>query len=92
MHDQFSQAAARSPAEDDIKALLAQLPPLPERSFPTFSRQEIQDALAVTGNGSTPGPDRITWELLKSALQINGAPEGLCYLFNQIRASGVWPS
>ncbi|KAF8677821.1 hypothetical protein AX14_004778 [Amanita brunnescens Koide BX004] len=92
MHDQFSQAAARSPAEDDIRALLGQLQPLPERSFPPFSRQEIHDAVAITSNGSTPGPDRITWELLKSALQINGAPEGLCYLFNQVRASGVWPS
>ena len=92
MHDQFSQAAARSPAEDDIRALLGQLQLLPERSFPPFSHQEIHDAVAITGNGSTPGPDRITWELLKSALQINGAPEGLCYLFNQVRASGVWPS
>ncbi|KAF8730035.1 hypothetical protein AX14_005799 [Amanita brunnescens Koide BX004] len=26
------------------------------------------------------------------AFQVNGAPEGLCHLFNQIRLSGVWPS
>ncbi|KAF8691572.1 hypothetical protein AX14_002779 [Amanita brunnescens Koide BX004] len=94
MHSQFSQAAARSPSEEDIKSLLEPLHPLPERSFPEFSCQEVRDAIALTGNGNglAPGPDRITWELLKMAFQVNNAPEGLCHLFNQIRASGVWPS
>ena len=92
MHSQFSQAAARSPSEEDIESLLESLPPLPERSFPHFSCQEIHDAIALTSNKSAPGPDRITWELLKMAFQVNGAPEGLCHLFNQIRSSGVWPS
>ena len=92
MHKQFSQAAVRSPSENDIKVLLERLPPMPERSFPEFSRQEIYDAIALTGNRSAPGPDHITWELLKSALQVNGAPEGLCHMFNQIRSSGVWPT
>ena len=92
MHEQFSQAASRSPSEDDIKALLDSLPDLPERSFPEFSCQEVHDAIALTGNNSAPGPDRITWELLKTAFQVNGAPEGLCHLFNQIRLSGTWPS
>ncbi|KAF8691631.1 hypothetical protein AX14_002742 [Amanita brunnescens Koide BX004] len=92
MHNQFSQAAIRSPSEEDINSLLEALPPLPERSFPEFSCQEIHDAIALTGNGSAPGPDRITWELLKMAFQVNNAPEGLCHLFNQIRRSGVWPS
>ena len=92
MHEQFSQAASRSPAEDDIIALLESLPILPERSFPEFSCQEVHDAIALTNNNSAPGPDRITWELLKMAFQVNGAPEGLCHLFNRIRASGTWPS
>ncbi|KAF8639062.1 hypothetical protein AX14_010125, partial [Amanita brunnescens Koide BX004] len=92
MHRQFSQAAARSPSEDDISTLLEPLPALPERSFPGFSCQEVHDAVALTGNNSAPGPDHITWELLKAALQVNGAPEGLCHLFNAIRASGVWPT
>ncbi|KAF8691094.1 hypothetical protein AX14_002807 [Amanita brunnescens Koide BX004] len=77
MHRQFSQAAAKSPSEEDIKSLLESLPSLPERSFPAFSCQEVHDAIALTGNGSAPGPDRITWELLKTAFQVNGAPEGL---------------
>ena len=92
MHRQFSQAATRSPSEDDIATLLEQLPALPERSFPDFSCQEVHDAVALTGNNSAPGPDHITWELLKTSLQVNGAPEGLCHMFNVIRASGVWPT
>ncbi|KAF8675654.1 hypothetical protein AX14_005044, partial [Amanita brunnescens Koide BX004] len=92
MHKQFSQAAARSPSEENIKSLLEPLPALPERSFPEFSCQEVHDAIALTGNNSAPGPDRITWELLKAAFQVNGAPEGLCHMFNQIRSSGVWPT
>ena len=92
MHAQFSQAAARSPSGEEIKTLLEMLPALPERSFPPFSCQEIQDAVSLTSNSSAPGPDHITWELLKRALQVNGAPEGLCHLFNQIGSSGVWPS
>ncbi|KAF8661440.1 hypothetical protein AX14_007234 [Amanita brunnescens Koide BX004] len=92
MHEQFSQAAACSPSEKNIEDLLESLESLPERSFPNFSCQEVHDAITLTGNGSAPSPDRITWELLKNVLQVNGAPEGLCYLFNQIKASGVWPS
>ena len=92
MHKQFSQAATRSPSEDNVKALLALLPAMPERSFPEFSCQEVHDAIALTGNNSAPGPDHITWELLKAVLQVNGALEGLCHMFNQIRSNGVWPT
>ncbi|KAF8670793.1 hypothetical protein AX14_005802 [Amanita brunnescens Koide BX004] len=92
MHKQFSQAAARSPSDEDIRSLLEPLPSLAERSFPEFSCQEVRDAIALTGNGSAPSPNRITWELLKMACQVNNAPEGLCHMFNQIRSSGTWPS
>ncbi|KAF8646423.1 hypothetical protein AX14_009081 [Amanita brunnescens Koide BX004] len=92
MHKQFSQASARSPSEEDMKSLLESILSLPERSFPEFSCQEVRDAITLTGNGSAPGPDRITWELLKMAFQVNGALEGLCSLFNEIWSSGTWPS
>ncbi|KAF8634021.1 hypothetical protein AX14_010691 [Amanita brunnescens Koide BX004] len=92
MHNQFSQAAAHSPSEEGVESLLEAIRPLPERSFPEFSCQEIHDAIALTSNASAPGPDRITWEILKMAFQVHNAPEGLCHLFNQIRVSGVWPS
>ena len=54
--------------------------------------QEVYDAVALTGNNSAPGPNRITWELLKAAFQVSNAPEGLCHMFNRIRSSGVWPT
>ncbi|KAF8657821.1 hypothetical protein AX14_007828, partial [Amanita brunnescens Koide BX004] len=92
MHAQFSQAAARPISGEDVRKLLEALPALPERSFPPFSRQEIQDAISLTSNSSAPGPDHVTWELLKRALLVNNAAEGLCHLFNQISSSGTWPS
>ncbi|KAF8665198.1 hypothetical protein AX14_006623 [Amanita brunnescens Koide BX004] len=92
MHNQFSQAAARSPSEEGVESLLEAIRPLPERSFPEFSCQEVHDAIALTSNASAPGPDCITWEILKMAFQVRDAPEGLCHLFNQIKVSGVWPS
>ncbi|KAF8660927.1 hypothetical protein AX14_007307 [Amanita brunnescens Koide BX004] len=58
MHKQFSQAATRAPPDDDISSLLAQLPSLPERSFPEFSCQEISDMIALTGNDGLPSQRR----------------------------------
>ncbi|KAF8680852.1 hypothetical protein AX14_004444 [Amanita brunnescens Koide BX004] len=92
MHAQFSQAAAFSPSEEDVQATLSLLDPMVTRDFPRLSDQEICDALSLTGSNSAPGPDRITWEILKVALQVNGAIEGLCHLFNSIRDTGTWPS
>ena len=92
MHEQFSKAAALSPSEDDVWSTLSQLDPMPARDFPRFSEQELRDALGLTGSNSAPGPDRITWEILKTALEVNRAVKGLCHLFNRIRATGTWPS
>ena len=92
MHNQFSKASASSPSEEDILSTLDQLETMPARDFPQFSEQEIRDALGLTGSNSAPGPDRITWEILKIALGVNGAIKGLCHLFNCIRATGTWPS
>ncbi|KAF8648470.1 hypothetical protein AX14_008791 [Amanita brunnescens Koide BX004] len=92
MHKQFSKAAAFSPSEDDTWSTLSQLDPMPVRDFPQFSEQELRDALGLTGSNSAPGPDRITWEILKTALDVNGAIKGLCYLFNRIHVTSMWPS
>ncbi|KAF8658885.1 hypothetical protein AX14_007702 [Amanita brunnescens Koide BX004] len=92
MHKQFSKASASSPSEEDILSTLDQLETMPAGDFPRFSEQELRNALGLTGSNSAPGPDRITWEILKVALGINGAIEGLCHLFNCIRATGTWPS
>ena len=92
MHDQFSKAAKHSPSEEDAQDLLSSLEPMPTRDFPPFATQEVLDAIALTGNNSAPGPDGISWELLKRAFQVQGAPEGTCHLFNCIRSSGCWPT
>ena len=65
---------------------------MPTRGFPPFATQEVLDAIALTGNNLAPGPDGISWELLKRAFQVQGAPEGICHLFNCIRSSGCWPT
>ena len=65
---------------------------MPARDFPRFSEQELRDALGLTGSNSAPGPDCITWEILKTALDVNGAIKGLCHLFNRICATGTWQS
>ena len=92
MHDQFSKAAKHSPSEEDAQELLNGLSPMPTREFPPFATQEVLDAITLTGNNSAPGPDGISWELLKRAFQVQGAPEGVCHLFNRIRSSGYWPT
>ena len=92
MHKQFSKAAASSPSEEDVWSTISRLEFMPARDFPRFSEQEIRDALSLTGSNSAPGPDRITWELLRTALDVNGAITGLGHLFNRIRATGTWPS
>ena len=91
MHDQFSKASKHSPSEDDARDLLHGLSPMPPRAFPPFSTQEVLDAIALTGSNLAPGPDGISWELLKRAFQVQGAPKGTCHLFNCIRSSGRWP-
>ena len=57
MHAQFSKATSRAPTLESISLTLEQLDPLPVREFPAFSRQEIHDTIALTGNNSAPGPD-----------------------------------
>ena len=92
MHKQFSKAAVFSPSEEDVWSTINRLEVMPARDFPRFSEQEIRDALSLTGSNSAPGPDRITWETLRTALDVNGAITGLGHLFNCIRATGTWPS
>jgi len=52
---------------------------------------EITQALQSTSNTSAPGPDHITWCLLKLALSDPTVVDSLAFFFNQIFDSGVWP-
>lgn len=62
--EQFTPA---NPQPVDL-ALLDEYDTLQEREFPDFSRQELREALAKTGNFSAPGPDHVSWFWLKKIL------------------------
>ncbi|KAF8669463.1 hypothetical protein AX14_006046 [Amanita brunnescens Koide BX004] len=88
----FSKASKQSPSDADAQGVLDKLPSLPVREFPPFATQEVLDAINLTGNNLAPGPNGISWELLKRAFSVQGAPDGLCHLFNCVRESGRWPT
>ena len=92
MHEQFSKASKQSPSDADAQGVLDKLPSLLVREFPPFATQEVLDAINLTGNNLAPGPNGISWELLKRAFSVQGAPDGLCHLFNCVRESGRWPT
>ena len=91
MHAQFSKASNRRLDLDAAKALIDSNPQLEQREFPPISAAEVREALDDTSDSSSPGPDRITWRILKKATWINGAIEGLASLFSCAVESGVWP-
>ncbi|KAF8712412.1 hypothetical protein AX14_013116, partial [Amanita brunnescens Koide BX004] len=89
MHSHFSSTTNRpSPSP----SFLDSLPQEPIRSWLPISQQEIVDMLKLTSNASAPGPDEITWYHIKQIYSMEGVPNALVYLFNNICDSGVWPS
>ncbi|KAF8654672.1 hypothetical protein AX14_008250, partial [Amanita brunnescens Koide BX004] len=92
MHAQFSKASRRQPDLDAASALIESTPKFDKRGFPLISAAEVREALNDTSDSSSPGPDKITWRILKKATWVNGAIEGLAALYNQSVESGVWPS
>ncbi|KAF8645578.1 hypothetical protein AX14_009208 [Amanita brunnescens Koide BX004] len=92
MHAQFSKASFRQPDLDAASALIDSTPKFDKRRFPLISAAEVCEALDDTSDSSSPGPDKITWRILKKATWINGAIEGLASLYNRAVESGVWPS
>ncbi|KAF8657428.1 hypothetical protein AX14_007880, partial [Amanita brunnescens Koide BX004] len=92
MHAQFSKASSRRLDLDAAAALIDTTPKFDRRMFPPISAAEVREALNDTSDSSSPGPDRITWRILKKATWINGAVEGLASLYNSSVESGVWPS
>ncbi|KAF8666335.1 hypothetical protein AX14_006486 [Amanita brunnescens Koide BX004] len=91
MHAQFSKASARRPDLDAAKILIESNPQRKQRQFPPISAAEVREALNDTSDSSSPGPDKVTWRILKKATWINGAIEGLASLFNCSVESSIWP-
>ncbi|KAF8870775.1 hypothetical protein BD779DRAFT_1388322, partial [Infundibulicybe gibba] len=67
-----------------------------ERLFPPFSSVELDEALRPTSNSSAPGPDHVSWRILKLALG-KGKKErvmtvmALIRLFDACVLHGVFP-
>ncbi|KAF8643080.1 hypothetical protein AX14_009641, partial [Amanita brunnescens Koide BX004] len=67
MHAQFSKASSRHLDLDAAATLIDATPRINEREFPVISAAEVREALNDTSDSSAPGPDKITWRILKKA-------------------------
>ncbi|KAF8644588.1 hypothetical protein AX14_009386 [Amanita brunnescens Koide BX004] len=67
MHTQFSKANARHLDLDAAAALIDATPQFDNREFPPISAAEVREALNDTSDSSSPGPNKITWRILKKA-------------------------
>ena len=92
MHAQFSKASAWHLDLDAATALIDATPQFDNREFLPISAAEVREALNDTSDSSSPGPDKITWRILKKATWVNGAIEGLASLYNCSVESGTWPN
>ncbi|KAF8697726.1 hypothetical protein AX14_001266 [Amanita brunnescens Koide BX004] len=88
MHGHFSNAHTRNVSE----TFLDSIPQLETRSWPLISQTEVLDMIAKTSNTSAPGPDNVSWHHLKQISDVDGVLNSICTLFNNVCASGTWPS
>jgi len=88
MHNQFVKINLSSTVDWDF---INSLEDRPIRHAPRISATEITQALQHMTNTSTPGPDHITWCLLKLALSNPAVVDSLIFYFNQIFDSSKWP-
>ena len=88
MHNQFVKTDLLSTVDWDF---VNSIESRPTRAAPWISALEVTQALQSTSNMSAPGPDHITWRLLKSVLSSDAVVDGLTFFFNQIFDSSIWP-
>jgi hypothetical protein len=62
LHSSYNSANNR---RTNLTSMKEKLEPLPERGWNPFSRQELHDALQSCAKNTAPGPDHVTWRLLK---------------------------
>jgi hypothetical protein len=63
-----------------------------ERTFPPLSLQEMREALANTSAHSAPGPDHLTWSMIKQIFLDSNIEEYFLRLFNTCIAHSFWSS
>jgi hypothetical protein len=89
LHGTYNGAAGR-PCDPNV---LDAIPPLEEREWPPFSHCEMTDALRACSSCSTPGPDHVTWRLLKMILLSDPQCSALIVsLATACLMVGYWPS
>ena len=68
------------------------LPRQEERGFPPFSIKEMQDALSGTTSRSAPGPDHLTWPIIKFLCQDSTIASFWPRVFNSCVQHSHWPA
>ncbi len=69
----FKDAYHLPPKPTDPKCL-SDMKESPTRGWKPLTVFEVKEALAKTNNESAPGPDRITWGVIKNLFRIDGFP------------------
>jgi hypothetical protein len=62
LHSTYNSANNRNV---NLARMTKELTPLPERGWNPFSRQELVDALKSCAKNTAPGPDHVSWRLIK---------------------------
>lgn len=85
---QFFTAADR---QVDL-SIIDEMKSSPRRAHSPFTRQELRECLQDTSNTSAPGPDRVSWAMLKSLCTDTECEDFLLNLYNSGTRVGAWPT
>jgi len=72
--------------------ILDKIPNKPMRSWNSFSKQELIDAMKKCNNSSAPGLDKLTWNHIKSIIRNEDCIFKLIDIANVCIGLGHWPS
>ena len=88
LHNSFNSAQTR---EINIH-VLDEIPNKPMRSWNPFSKQELINTIEKCNNSSAPGPDKLTWNHIKSIIRNEDCVFKLIDITNTCINLGYWPS
>jgi hypothetical protein len=77
----------------DLTCMSKELLPLMERGWNPFSRQELVDALKSCAKNTAPGPDHVSWRLIKRFIKSDlGVGKLIINVANASIDLGHWPA
>jgi hypothetical protein len=89
LHSTYNSAGNR---DVNLDRMTAGLNKLPERGWNPFSRQELLDALKSCAKNTAPGPDHVSWRLLKWFIKFElGVGELIIKVADTSIDLGHWP-